>query len=82
MVDLPVRECQYIGPDQDPLKHSPIKYCGARVIEGKSYCHDHYWVVYKKGTAIAGKKKEREIDREIAQLELQRLIAEQEADLA
>jgi hypothetical protein len=37
-------------------------------------------VVYKKGTAIAGKKKEREIESEIAQLELQRLIAEQEAD--
>ncbi len=68
MVDLPIRECQYIGPDQDPLKHSPIKYCGAGVIEGKSYCHDHYWVVYKKGTSVSGKKKERAIEAEIAAL--------------
>ena len=82
MVDIPIRDCQYIGPDQDPLKHNPIKYCGAPVIEGKSYCHDHYWVVYKKGTAMAGKKKEKAIEAEIAQIELQRLIAEQEADLA
>ena len=72
--------CQYIGPDQDPLKHHPIKYCGARVIEGKSYCHDHYYRVYQKGSAVAGKRKEREIEREIASIELQRLIAEQEAD--
>lgn len=82
MIDYPIRGCQYIGPDQDPLKHSPIKYCGATVIEGKSYCHDHYYVIYKKGSAIAGRKKEKVIDAEIAQLELQRLIAEQEADLA
>lgn len=80
MIDIPIRECQWIGPDQDPLKHSPIKYCGATVIEGKSYCHDHYYRVYQKGTAVAGKKKERAIEAEIAQIELQRLIAEQEAD--
>lgn len=68
MVDIPIRECQFIGPDQDPLRHSPIKYCGAKVIEGKSYCHDHYYRVYQKGTAIAGRKKERAIEREIAAL--------------
>ena len=82
MVDYPIRGCQYIGPDQDPLRHNPIKYCGGRVIEGKSYCHDHYYVVYKKGSAVAGRKKEKIIDAEIAQLELQRLIAEQEEDNA
>jgi hypothetical protein len=38
------------------------------VIEGKSYCHDHYWRVYQKGTAIAGKRKERAIEAEIAAL--------------
>jgi hypothetical protein len=52
------------------------------VIEGKSYCHDHYYVIYKKGSAVAGRKKEKVIDAEIAQLELQRLIAEQEEDNA
>ena len=68
MVDIPIRECQWIGPDQDPLIHNPIKYCGHKVIDGKSYCHDHYWKVYKKGTAVAGRKKEKAIDAEIAAL--------------
>jgi len=68
MHDVLIRECQFIGSDQDPLKHHPIKYCGASVIEGKSYCHDHYWRVYQKGTAIAGKRKERAIEAEIAAL--------------
>ena len=68
MIDLPIRECQFIGQDQDPLVHHPIKYCGQTVIEGKSYCHDHYYRVYQKGTAIAGRKKERAIDAEIAAL--------------
>lgn len=79
MIDLPIRECQWIGPEQDPRK-GPIHYCGSTVIEGKSYCHDHYWRVYKKGSAVAGRKKEKAIEAEIAQIELQRLIAEQEQD--
>jgi len=71
--------CQYIGPDQDPRKHYPIKYCGAKTIEGKSYCGDHYWVVYKKGTAIAGKKKEKMIELEIENLKKQQELDEAEA---
>lgn len=68
MVDIKIRECQFIGPDQDPLKHHPIHYCGAKVIEGKSYCHEHYYRVYQKGTAIAGRRKEQAIEKEIAAL--------------
>lgn len=75
MLDIRIRECQWIGPDQDPLVHHPIKYCGANVIEGKHYCHDHYWKVYQKGTAVAGRKKEKAIEAEIAAL-----AAAQEAD--
>jgi hypothetical protein len=71
--------CQYIGPDQDPLRHSPIKYCGAKTLEGKSYCGDHYYVVYKRGTAIAGKKKEKAIDAEIESLKRQQELDEAEA---
>lgn len=67
MIDIPIRECQWIGPDQDPRK-GPIHYCGSAVISGKAYCGDHYWQVYQRGTAIAGKKKERAIDAEIAAL--------------
>ena len=75
--------CQYLGPEYDPRTHrGETPYCGSRVIEGKSYCHNHYYVIYKKGSAVAGRKKEKVIDAEIAQLELQRLIAEQEEDNA
>lgn len=69
--------CQYIGPEQDP-RRGPVTYCGQRTIEGKSYCHEHYYVVYKKGTAIAGKKKERAIDAEIEELKRQQEIDEME----
>lgn len=68
--------CQYIGPDQDPLRHSPIKYCGAKTLEGKSYCGDHYYVVYKKGSATAGRRAEKEVEKEIAELKRQQEIEE------
>ena len=57
-------ECQYIGPEQDPRK-GPVHYCGKATVEGKSYCHEHYWIVYQKGSAIAGRRKERELERQI-----------------
>jgi hypothetical protein len=68
--------CQFIGPEQDPLRDYPIKYCGATVIEGKHYCHDHYWRVYQKGSAIAGRRREKMIEQEIEELK-----AAQELDL-
>lgn len=70
--------CQYIGPEQDPRK-GPVTYCGARTVEGKSYCHEHYWVVYQRGSAVAGKKKEKEIDAELAELRRQQEVDEMEA---
>ncbi len=78
MIDYPIKGCQYIGKEQDPRK-GPVTYCGAQTITGKAYCGDHYWVVYKKGTAIAGRKKEKEIDREIEDLKKQQEIDEMES---
>ena len=77
MIDLPIRECQWIGPDQDPRK-GPIHYCGAKTIEGKAYCGDHYWLVYKRGTAIAGRRKEKAIDAEIESLKKQQELDDME----
>ncbi len=71
-MDILIRECQYIGPEQ---KEYPFQYCGSKVIEGKHYCHDHYYKVYQKGTAVAGRKREKAIEAEIAALK-----AAQEAD--
>ena len=77
----PSRTCQYIGPDQDPLTSWPIKMCGQKSIEGKSYCAEHYHVRYKMGSSATGAKKlEKLIEKELADLELQQLIAEQEMD--
>ena len=71
-------ECQYIGKDQDPRKGS-VTYCGANTIEGKSYCHEHYYVIYQRGSAPSGKKKEKAIDAELEQLKRQQEIDELES---
>lgn len=57
--------CQFIGAEQDPLKHWPIKMCGCKTLKGKAYCGEHYWQVYDKGTSVNGKRKSRAIEKEI-----------------
>lgn len=62
-------QCQYLGPEYEPRTHKgATPYCGAKTIEGKSYCHDHYYVVYQKGTAVAGRRREKAVEKEIAEL--------------
>lgn len=60
--------CQYIGPEQDPLRDYPIMMCGCKTLEKKAYCADHYWVVYNKGTSVNGKRKSKAIEKEIEEL--------------
>ena len=57
-------ECQYIGPEQT---RAPFTHCGARSLEGKNYCAEHYYVVYKKGSSNL-KNNTRAIEKEIAEL--------------
>jgi hypothetical protein len=79
MIDGPARTCQYIGAEQ---KEWPYTFCGQKSITGKSYCAEHYHVMYRKGSSNTGAKKmEKLIDKELADLELQKLIAEQESDM-
>jgi hypothetical protein len=66
-------ECQYIGPEQ---KEWPYTMCGCQTIAGKVYCGEHYWLIYKKGTAIAGRRNEKAIDLEIQELKRQQEIEE------
>jgi len=69
--------CQYLGTEYDSRRHrGPAPHCGAETIAGKSYCHEHYYVVYKKGTAVNGKKREKAVDKEIADLKRQQEIEE------
>jgi len=76
MSDIPFSGCQWLGPEQDPRTDWPVKYCGHRVIGGTAYCQEHYWKVYKKGSATAGRRREKEIDAEIADLRRHQEIEE------
>jgi CDGSH-type Zn-finger protein len=67
--------CEYIGPNQ---KEWPYTLCGCQALAGKSYCGEHYWAVYKKGSATAGRRAEKEVEKEIAELKLQQEIEEME----
>ena len=79
MTDGPMKTCQFIGAEQ---KEWPYTFCGQKSITGKSYCAEHYHVMYRKGSSNTGAKKmEKLIDKELADLELQKLIAEQESDM-
>lgn len=68
MIDITADTCQYIGPDQDPQRDWPVKMCGCKTLKDKNYCGDHFWQIYQKGSATAGKRNEKSIDAEIAEL--------------
>ena len=60
--------CQYLGTEYDSRRHrGPAPHCGAETIAGKSYCHEHYYVVYKKGSSNL-KNNTKAIEAEIAEL--------------
>ena len=73
-------QCTYLGPEYDvrtwDYTSSATPYCGAPCVPGKSYCHEHYYVVYKKGTSVNSKRLGREIERELASLKQQQEIEE------
>lgn len=72
----PARECQWIGPEQTEW---PYTMCGKKNLTGKSYCGEHYHKMYQKGSAVAGKRKEKAIEAEIAELALAQEINELES---
>ena len=74
------KSCEYIAKDQDPLTHWPVTMCGCATLQGKNYCADHYYVMYKKGSANV-KKVEKDIEKELKDIELAALIAAQEEDM-
>lgn len=71
-----IKECQYIGPEQDPLRNWPIKYCCQPTFPGKSYCEDHVWIVYNRGSSKGNKRKLKEIEKELADIKRLQEIAE------
>ena len=60
--------CQWIDPSVDPQR-GPVHYCGRVPLwPGRSYCEEHVWRVYQKGTAMGTKRKNRQIEKELAEL--------------
>jgi hypothetical protein len=54
--------CTYLGPEYDPrtwdYASKPTPYCGCQALAGKSYCQEHYPVVYASGTALRKRHKD------------------------
>jgi hypothetical protein len=64
--------CQWLG-NQDHI-------CGGKPVAGKWYCTEHYDRMYVKGSALAGKRKAKQLEKELREAELAKLVEEQEND--
>ena len=53
--------CTYLG--------TALKPCGCASVQGKSYCEEHLWKVYQKGTARARRKKDERVAAAVWDLE-------------
>lgn len=70
--------CQWIGPEQDPLR-GPVTYCGCQPLwPGRSYCEEHVWRVYRKGSSVGTVRKNKAIERELAELKQLEEIQDEE----
>ena len=69
--------CQWVGPEQDPCR-GPLEFCGKTPLwPGRSYCEEHVWRVYQKGTAMGMSRKNKAIEKELAEI---RAMEESDAD--
>ena len=60
--------CQWVGPEQDP-QCGPLVFCGCTPLwPGRRYCEQHVWQVYHKGTAAGMSRKNKAIEKELAEL--------------
>lgn len=53
-------ECQWIGKGER---------CTEVAVEGRSYCKDHIWLVYQKGTHLSKRKKDIRVASNVHMLE-------------
>jgi hypothetical protein len=54
--------CTWIGSGQ------AIEACCKPTVFGKSYCEDHIWRVYQKGTSIGNKRQLQAMEKELKEL--------------
>jgi len=71
---MTIDTCTYLGASTTP--------CGCATVEGRSYCADHLFLVYKQGTTRAKRKKElKTVDKvRIVEQLLNDAVAELEAE--
>ena len=50
--------CQYIGQDNTEQTTRLQPTCCMPSVKGRSYCEEHLWSVYQKGSATARRKKD------------------------
>ena len=50
--------CQYIGQDNTEQTTRLHPTCCMPSVKGRSYCEEHLWTVYQKGSATARRKKD------------------------
>jgi hypothetical protein len=43
--------------------------CDHPALEGKSYCEEHVWLVYQKGSALSKRKKDIRVANRVHELE-------------
>lgn len=65
--------CQWIG---NSAKMEPM--CCKDAVKGKSYCEEHIWLVYNKGTARARRKKDERVAAAVWDIESEMNAAYQE----
>ena len=56
MTEVKPTKCQWIGNGER---------CDHDVVEGRSYCEQHLWLVYQKGTALRRRHKDIRVADEI-----------------
>jgi len=61
-MDGPSKTCTWIGPEQ------ASETCCKPTVFGKSYCEDHVWRVYQKGTSVGNKRQLQAMEKELADI--------------
>jgi hypothetical protein len=73
--------CQWVGPEQDPQR-APLEFCGCLPLwPGRSYCEEHVWRVYQKGSALGQSRKNKAIEKELSELKRLEEIANDENEV-
>ena len=62
-------QCQYIGQDNTEQTTRLQPTCTVHSVAGRSYCEEHLWSVYQKGSATARRKKDLRVAESVWDIE-------------